>query len=132
MTVPKKAAGGLMLILGIIGLLLLLILWLPTRINLTVMVLISVVCLVSVWGGGRLSEPKTGVYKAPEGRHEPVVQPPPKIQQEAACFRCGSPVVLGQRFCGTCGSSLMAECPRCGAATPPAFRFCGNCGAKLG
>jgi hypothetical protein len=53
-----KAIGGLLLVLGIIGLLLNLILWLPAGFNLIVMVLISVVCFVAIWGGGKLSQTK--------------------------------------------------------------------------
>jgi hypothetical protein len=53
-----KAIGGLLLVLGIIGLLLSLILWLPAGFNLIVMVLISVVCFVAIWGGGKLSQTK--------------------------------------------------------------------------
>ncbi|MGH9167493.1 MAG: adenylate/guanylate cyclase domain-containing protein [Acidimicrobiia bacterium] len=47
------------------------------------------------------------------------------------CPACGSDNPAGFRFCGSCGSPLVAACPNCGAETPPGFRFCGACGRSL-
>lgn len=47
------------------------------------------------------------------------------------CSECGSEATEGQRFCGQCGSPLVAVCPSCHAENPPANRFCGSCGSTL-
>jgi hypothetical protein len=128
-----KVVGVLLLILGIIGLLLNLIFWLPAQFNMVVAVLISVVCLVAVWGGGRLSLPKTELVAQPAGKYEPTSQPdqwsPPA--PGVICPKCGSHIVPGQQFCGGCGSSLVSYCARCGAAINSPSRFCGSCGSRL-
>jgi len=128
-----KAVGVLLLILGIIGLLLNLIFWLPAQFNLVVVVLISVVCLVAVWGGGRLYQPKTELATQPAGKYEPTSQPaqwaPPA--PAAICPKCSCQIVPGQQFCGGCGSSLVSYCARCGAAINSPSRFCGSCGFRL-
>jgi class 3 adenylate cyclase/tetratricopeptide (TPR) repeat protein len=48
------------------------------------------------------------------------------------CPSCGFDNPEGLKFCGECGTPLVALCPRCGFANPPGFKFCGNCGASLG
>jgi hypothetical protein len=126
-----KAIGGLLLVLGIVGLLLNLILWLPTRFNLVIMVLISVVCFVAIWGGGRLSQTKAKFVPELAKKYEPTAQQPQWGQQSVACPKCGCQIVPGQRFCGTCGSSLESYCATCGSAITAPSRFCGNCGARL-
>jgi class 3 adenylate cyclase len=35
------------------------------------------------------------------------------------------------KFCGECGTLLVAGCSACGAANPSDNRFCGQCGASL-
>ena len=127
-----KAIGGLLVVLGIIGLLLNLIFWLPAKFNLIVVVLISVVCLVAIWGGGRLSLPKAELVTQPAGKYEPTSQPaqwPPPAG--VICPKCGCQIVPGQKFCGGCGSSLVSYCAACGAAIASPSRFCGRCGAGL-
>ena len=47
------------------------------------------------------------------------------------CSNCGATNDPGQKFCGTCGTSLAVTCPACGAANPPTGRFCGECGTSL-
>ena len=126
-----KAIGGLLLVLGMMGLLLNLILWLPTRFNLIVMLLISVVCFVAIWGGGKLLQTKAKFVPEPAKKYEPTAQQAQWVQQKVACPKCGSQVVPGQRFCGGCGSSLESYCARCGVAITAPSKFCGNCGAKL-
>jgi class 3 adenylate cyclase len=37
-----------------------------------------------------------------------------------------------QRFCGQCGTPLVASCPSCGTENPPGNKFCGSCGTALG
>ena len=126
-----KAIGGLLLVLGIMGLLLNLILWLPAKFNLIVMVLISVVCFVAIWGGGKLLQAKTAFVQEPAKKYEPTAQQAQWVQQKVACPKCGCQVVPGQRFCGACGSSLESYCATCGGAITAPSRFCGNCGARL-
>src|SRR4030042_1376597 len=65
-----KSIGGLLLVLGIVGLLLNLILWLPAGFNLIVVVPISIVCFVAIWGGGKLSQAKTELVPAPAKQSE--------------------------------------------------------------
>jgi hypothetical protein len=130
-----KAVGLLLLVLGLIGLLLSLIFWLPAKFNLIVVMLISIVCLVAVWGGGRLSQPKAGLMAQPVGKSEPIsAQSPTQWAQPTAgaiCPKCGCQIAPGQQFCGGCGSSLLSYCARCGAAIKEPSRFCGNCGFRL-
>jgi NADH pyrophosphatase NudC (nudix superfamily) len=48
------------------------------------------------------------------------------------CMGCGSEWPEGQRFCGNCGTPLLATCRACGTRiTAPDQRFCGGCGAPL-
>jgi RNA polymerase subunit RPABC4/transcription elongation factor Spt4 len=126
-----KALGIFLLVLGIVGLLLSLILWLPMRFNLIVLVLISAVCFVVIWGGGRLSQPKSDLAPEPAKNYEPMPQQPQWVQQKVACPKCGYQVAPGQRFCGGCGSSLESYCARCGIAITAPSKFCSNCGARL-
>jgi len=127
-----KAIGGLLLVLGIIGLLLSLILWLPAGFNLIGMVLISVVCFVAIWGGGKLSQTKIEFAKERTTKYETTTQSTQEIRQRIICPRCGWLGVSGQRFCGACGSSLAYCCPTCGASITAESKFCPNCGARLG
>ncbi len=126
-----RAIGGLLLVLGIAGLLLSLILWLPIGFNLIVVVLIAIVCLVVIWGGGKLSQAKPELVMEPVKQYEPASQQPQLAHQSVACPKCGYQVAPGQQFCGSCGSSLESYCARCGAAISAPSRFCGNCGARL-
>ena len=127
-----KAIGGLLLVIGVVGLLLNLILWLPAQLNLIIMVLISVACFVAIWGGGKLSQAKAAFFvQEPEKKHEPTARQAQWIQQKGACPKCGCQVIPGQQFCGACGSSLTSYCAICGAAITAPSKFCGNCGARL-
>ncbi len=47
------------------------------------------------------------------------------------CANCGATAAEGQRFCGQCGSALVAVCGSCGTENPPGNRFCGACGGSL-
>ena len=127
-----KAIGGVILGLGIVGLLLSLILWLPAGFAPIVVVLISVVCFVAIWGGGKLLQAKTEFVPEPVKGYEPTTQQAQWGQQSATCPKCGAQIAPGQQFCGTCGSSLKSYCAACGSAITSPSRFCGNCGARLG
>ena len=49
------------------------------------------------------------------------------------CPSCGAQNPLGQKFCGTCGASMIVgtKCPSCGKINPLGQGFCGECGTKL-
>jgi len=127
----KQVIGRVLFILGTIGLLLTLIMWLPMGINLIMMVVISIVCLVLVWGGGKMSLSEIEIQTEPRGEYEQGAEQVQGMRQGIMCPRCGSLCALGQRFCGGCGAGLASGCPRCGATVDPASRFCANCGARL-
>jgi len=114
-----KAIGGLLLVLGIIGLLLNLILWLPAGFNLIVMVLISVVCFVAIWGGGRLSQTKIEVAKERATKYETTAQSTQEIRQKIACPRCGWLGASGQRFWGLVAQVWPIVAPLVVPALPP-------------
>ncbi len=126
-----RAIGGILLVLGMVGLLLNLILWLPAGFNMVVIIFISTVCFVAIWGGGRLSQTKTELVVEPAKRYAPTAQQPQLVQQSVTCPKCGCQVAPGQRFCGGCGSTLESYCARCGAAITAPSMFCSNCGARL-
>ena len=59
-----------------------------------------------------------------------------KMQSAAAalsCPSCGSEVPAGKKFCGECGTNVLAErkCPSCGTKAEPNVKFCGECGTKI-
>ena len=127
-----KTVGVILLVLGLVGLLLNLIFWLPAKFNLVVAVLLAVVCLVAVWGGGKLAQPKAELIAQPAGQYQPI-SPQAQWSQSAgaSCPKCGSQIMPGQQVCGGCGSSLVSYCARCGVALKEPSRFCGKCGARL-
>jgi len=127
----KQVIGRVLFILGTIGLLLNLIMWLPVGINLVMMVVISIVCLVLVWGGGKMSLSEARIATEPRREYEPGAQQVQGVGQRNMCPRCGSMCALGQRFCGACGGGLASGCPSCGATVDPASIFCTSCGARL-
>ena len=127
----KQLIGRVLFILGTIGLLLNLIMWLPMGINLIMMVVISIVCFVLVWGGGKMSLSEVEIETEPRREYEQGNQQVQGVRQGIMCPRCGSLCALGQRFCGGCGAGLASGCPGCGVAVDPASRFCANCGARL-
>ena len=47
------------------------------------------------------------------------------------CPSCGHQNGSEQRFCGSCGTSLLKICAGCGAENTQDFRFCGSCGESL-
>jgi class 3 adenylate cyclase/tetratricopeptide (TPR) repeat protein len=48
------------------------------------------------------------------------------------CLHCQRENPTDQKFCGNCGTRLVALCVACGAPSPPGQKFCGDCGAPLG
>jgi len=76
----------------------------------------------------------------------PVYQAPPPAPAAAVpggyvCASCGSPASGSEKFCGICGSPMVAARPAVPApsappaappaAAPPAGKFCGSCGAAI-
>jgi predicted nucleic acid-binding Zn ribbon protein len=54
------------------------------------------------------------------------------------CPKCNTPNKLGDKFCSSCGASLVVEvvsegktCPTCGASIKEGVKFCSKCGGKL-
>ena len=47
------------------------------------------------------------------------------------CTNCGTENDAGRKFCGECGTRLLAVCPSCGAANAPTAKFCGECATPL-
>ena len=131
-----KVFSVLLFILGLLGLVLGLIFWLPARFSPIVAALIGAAGLAAVWGGGRLSLSKTALAVRPAQQLAPSPVPLPTQRSSTAtgtlCPRCGSQMVPGQQFCCSCGSSLMSNCDKCGEPIDRPSRFCSNCGAKLG
>ena len=71
------------------------------------------------------------VYQAPTPASQPL--PPPAAAPAPGgyvCSSCGSPVSGSEKFCGICGSPVVAAKPPAPPA-PPAGKFCGVCGAAI-
>jgi predicted ATPase/class 3 adenylate cyclase len=47
------------------------------------------------------------------------------------CPSCGAESPSAKKFCGDCGSALVAVCSSCGGSNAPDKRFCGDCGSPL-
>jgi class 3 adenylate cyclase/tetratricopeptide (TPR) repeat protein len=47
------------------------------------------------------------------------------------CSGCATENQSDRRFCGECGSPLLAVCPDCSFKNQPTSKFCGGCGARL-
>jgi membrane protease subunit (stomatin/prohibitin family) len=63
----------------------------------------------------------------------PAPQAPPAAAPAApaatvACSNCQSPVRVGAKFCGECGTALNKHCTNCNADLSPTAKFCGDCG----
>ena len=55
----------------------------------------------------------------------------PTIPLAATCRKCGTPMRLGDNFCGKCGNPAVLKCPACNNEVEEEDRFCAKCGAKL-
>ena len=53
------------------------------------------------------------------------------VSDFVTCSNCGAENEAGQRFCGSCGTTLARTCPACASRVPVSFQFCGNCGGQL-
>jgi predicted nucleic acid-binding Zn ribbon protein len=49
---------------------------------------------------------------------------------DGLCTRCEANLVVGARFCATCGAAVDG-CVACGAAVPAGSRFCPSCGRTI-
>lgn len=54
------------------------------------------------------------------------------VQLRISCPKCHRQGIIGQHFCGYCGSTLTCYCAVCGTAIVSSYKFCINCGTKLG
>ncbi len=125
----RRLFGGLLFFLGLAGLLLVLVSWLPTNVNLGIVVFVCLLCLGCVWGGGKLLQPLAVSGKTVPGNL--VAQPSEQGRFLVVCPKCGWQISSGQRFCGGCGMATGSLCSKCGAVVVPGFRFCTNCGNRL-
>src|SRR4051794_27392290 len=48
------------------------------------------------------------------------------------CPSCGEANAATAKFCGECGSPLLASCPACGVPRVPGAKFCTDCGTPMG
>ena len=126
-----KAIGVMLLGLGLIGLMLDLIFWLPTNFNPIMTAIIGVVCLVAVWGGGRIAQPAMQPARAATSYDKATQSAQWMPLASATCPKCGSQVMPGQQYCGGCGSGLQSYCAGCGNPLSEPSRFCGKCGTRL-
>jgi membrane protease subunit (stomatin/prohibitin family) len=61
----------------------------------------------------------------------PAPAPPAAAPAAAAtveCRECHSPVRVGAKFCGECGTPMAKHCTNCNAEMSPTAKFCGECG----
>lgn len=126
----RRFAAVFLFFSGLIGLVLVLIFWLPKSINLGIVVFVGLLCLGCVWGGGKLLQP-SAVFRKKAVPGSFVTQPYGQRQFVAVCPRCGWRISSRQRFCGGCGMAVGSACSQCGAVVIPGSRFCTNCGNKL-
>lgn len=56
----------------------------------------------------------------------------PTVGSGQACPNCGARTETGARYCGDCGTELVAECPSCGARVSSDNSYCPDCGTGLG
>jgi double zinc ribbon protein len=49
------------------------------------------------------------------------------------CPSCSTKVPVGMKFCGECGTNVLAKpkCPSCGTEAGPGLKFCGECGTRI-
>jgi DNA-directed RNA polymerase subunit RPC12/RpoP len=52
-------------------------------------------------------------------------------EPEFPCPKCGTRILVGQRFCSNCGRRFAYRCRHCGAPVETLSGFCTNCGGKL-
>lgn len=125
----RRLFGGFLFFLGLAGLLLALVSWLPAKINLGIVIFVCLLCLGCVWGGGKILQPLAMSGNAVPGSF--VTQPSKQGWPMVVCPRCGWQISSGQRFCGGCGMAVSSACSQCGALVVSGSRFCTNCGNKL-
>ena len=74
-------------------------------------------------------------YQAPPPAYQAPPPPPAAaVPGGYVCASCGSPVSGSEKFCGICGTPVVAARPPAPApapAAPPAGKFCGVCGAAI-
>ncbi len=55
---------------------------------------------------------------------------PPLAENEIICPNCRARVAKG-KFCGECGTPLIAKCPNCQTELQQGIKFCGECGTRV-
>ena len=49
---------------------------------------------------------------------------------EEICPKCKAKNDKSDKYCTSCGASLLLECPKCNTSMPQDSKFCSNCGEK--
>ncbi|HEY1914846.1 MAG TPA: SPFH domain-containing protein [Streptosporangiaceae bacterium] len=75
-------------------------------------------------GGG----PGFAPTPAPAASQAPAPAPVATMQ----CSNCHSPVQVGAKFCGECGTPTKKHCTNCNADLSATAKFCGECGTATG
>jgi membrane protease subunit (stomatin/prohibitin family) len=65
---------------------------------------------------------------APAPAPAPQAAPPAAATPTVECGNCHSPVRVGSKFCGECGTPLQKHCTNCNADLSATAKFCGECG----
>jgi membrane protease subunit (stomatin/prohibitin family) len=73
-------------------------------------------------GGGPGFAPTPAPAPAPEAA--PAAAAPGTVE----CPSCHTPVRVGSKFCGECGTAMRKHCTQCNADLSPTAKFCGECG----
>jgi membrane protease subunit (stomatin/prohibitin family) len=58
--------------------------------------------------------------------------PAPAPVATLECGNCHSPVRVGSKFCGECGTAMQKHCTNCNADLSATAKFCGECGTPAG
>jgi len=61
----------------------------------------------------------------------PAAPAPPGAEATVECGECHSPVRVGAKFCGECGTPMARHCTNCNAGLSPTAKFCGECGTPV-
>jgi len=80
-------------------------------------------------GGGYAQQAAAAPPQAPpQAPAAPAAQAPAPEAPTVACSNCSSPVQVGAKFCGECGTPTQKHCTNCNAMLSSTAKFCGECG----
>ncbi|HKD90087.1 MAG TPA: SPFH domain-containing protein [Streptosporangiaceae bacterium] len=79
-------------------------------------------------GGGYAQQAAAAPPQASAAPAAPAAQAPAPEAATVACSNCSSPVQVGAKFCGECGTPTQKHCTNCNAMLSSTAKFCGECG----